>query len=198
MAIGEEEEMILHPFLWIAKSARKAVFWVLAVLAVLTGAALQTLAGPLKTAVSPSGIISFELAGNLSKIESILSTWGPVGKMYAGLNLGLDYLFIGAYVGAIGLACALLGGSLVRRVRLLGLIGTFLAWALLLAGALDCLENFALIKLLLGSEVNTLAIVARLCAIPKFVIILAGIGYVIVGLLRLLALGKRGHIKSAA
>jgi hypothetical protein len=190
--------MMPHPFLWIAKSARKAVFWVLAVLALLTGAALQTLAGPLKTAVSPSGIISFELAGNLLKIESILSTWGPVGKMYAGLNLGLDYLFIGAYVGAIGLACALLGGGLVRHVRPLGLVGTFLAWALLLAGALDCLENYALIRLMLGAEDNTLAVVARSCAIPKFVIILAGIGYVIVGLLKLFAFGKRRHAKSTA
>jgi len=190
--------MMPHPFLWIAKSSRRTAFWVLAVLAILTMAALQTMAGPLKTAASPSGIISFELAGNLSKIESILSTWGPVGKMYAGLNLGLDYLFIAAYVGAIGLACALLGGSLVRHIRLLGLVGTFLAWALLLAGALDCLENYALIRLLLGSEVNTLAVFARLCAIPKFVIIFAGLGYVIFGLLLLLTLRKRGRVKRVA
>jgi hypothetical protein len=195
--LQKEDKMNTHPFLWLRDSSRKATFWALTALALLTMIALQLLGAPLRTEASLSGIVSFELAGSLANIETILTSWDPTTRIYAGLNLGLDYLFIGTYVGAIGLGCVLVAESLGRHGRLLGTTGVLLAWGVLLAGALDCVENYALIKLLLGSQANILAVVARSCAIPKFLIVLLGLLYVILGAVISSVLGKRGQQSAA-
>jgi hypothetical protein len=189
--------MNAHPFLWVRDSSRKPLFWISTALAALTMIALQLLGGPLKSEVSPTGIVSFELAGSVTNVDRILRSWDPNTRVYAGLNLGLDYLFIDAYVVAIGLGCVLVAGSLGRHGRLLGVAGALLAWGVLLAGALDCVENYALIKLLLGSQANILAVVARACAIPKFLIVLLGLLYVIIGAIVSSVLGMQGRQSAA-
>jgi hypothetical protein len=63
-----------HPFCWARESSRKGLFWALAGLAVLAMVALQILDGLIKTDASPAGIVSFELAGNLSNSEKILNS----------------------------------------------------------------------------------------------------------------------------
>jgi hypothetical protein len=153
--------------------------------------------GPLRTGASSLGIVSFELTGSISNAEKILNSWDSLAKVYAGLNLGLDFLFIVAYAGAIGLGCSLLASSLGRRFRVFGTIGVSLAWAQLLAAVLDSTENYALIRLLLGSERNVWAVVARSCAIPKFLIVLLGLVYIVIALVVLLAIGKQERVRSA-
>ena len=189
--------MNIHPFLWLRDSSRKTTFWVSTALALLTMIALQLLGAPLRTEASLSGIVSFELAGSLAKIEAILRSWDPTTRIYAGLNLGLDYLFIATYVGAIGLGCVLVAESLGRHGRLGRAAGMLLSWGMLFAGALDCVENYALIKLLLGSRDNILAVVARFCAIPKFLIVVLGLLYVILGAVSSSVLAKRGRQRAA-
>ena len=185
--------MNIHPFLWLRDSSQKAAFWVSTALALLTMITLQLLGAPLRTEASPAGIVSFELAGSLANIATILASWDPTARIYAGLNLGLDYLFIGTYVAGIGLGCVLVAQSLGRHGRLLGVAGLLLAWGMLLAGALDCVENTALIKLLLGSQANIMAVVARLCAIPKFLIVFLGLLYVILGAVVSLLLNRKSR-----
>ena len=144
---------------------------------------LQILGEPLKTAAAAGGIVSYELAGTIEQAQTILTSWGTQGQIYAGLNLGLDYLFILFYVTTIGLGCVLITQNLTRKMRapLLVTVGLVLAWGLILAGLLDCIENFALIKILLGSLSGQLATLARWCAIFKFLLVAAGLVYVIVG-----------------
>jgi len=175
--------MTNHPFVWIRESSQKIMFWMFAGLAVLTLLTLQLLGGPLRTDASPAGIVSYELAGTVERSERILESWDPTARVFAGLNLGLDFLFIDAYVGAIGLGCVLVGMGLGRRSRSLGAAGSYLAWAIVLAGVLDCLENYALVRLLLGSRQAWLAAAAQWCAAPKFLIVLVGLLYVTLGFL---------------
>ena len=175
--------MSSHPFVWIHEPSRKIVFWALAGLAILSMVILQLLGGPLETEEAPAGIVSFELAGNIPKVDRVLESWGPTARVHAGIDLGFDYLFIGAYVGAIGLGCVLVGTTLGRRSRSLEAAGSYLAWAIVLAGVLDSLENYALTRLLLGSRQAWLAAVAQWCAVPKFLIVLVGLVYVALGLL---------------
>jgi hypothetical protein len=183
---------MVHPFLWVSESSRTRVFWVFFTLAVALMVILQLLGAPLRTAAAPAGIVSYELAGQAAESQKILSAWDAVEKAFAGLNLGLDYLFIVSYVGAIGLGCSLLAVKLVQRFRALAYIGVTLAWAQFLAAAFDSLENIALLKLLFGSEQPAWSVVARACAIPKFLIVLLGLLYILVALVFAFAGAGRG------
>jgi len=175
-----------HPFNWLSASGQKRAFVVLLALTLVVMVSLNALGRPLNTEVAPLGIVSFELAGELSLARSMVESWGQTGQVYAGLNLGLDYLFMVAYSSAIALGCVLVARSLSRRVGLL------LAWAQFGAALLDAVENYALIQVLLGSQQVLWPLVARWCAIPKFLIVAAGLVYVSVGaVLAVLTKGRR-------
>ena len=175
-----------HPFTWLSASAQKWAFLITLILTLAVLAALQVLGRPLNTAAAPASIVSFELAGDLATAREILDSWGPFGQVYAGLNLGLDYLFLLLYPTAIGLGCVLVAGELTNRLTGLAKAGVLLAWVLYLAATLDAVENFAMIKVLLGSGNPIWPPVARWCALPKFAIVILGLLYVLVGVLLIL------------
>ena len=170
-----------HPFDWLSTSGQKRAFIVLLVLTFVVMMSLNILGAPLNTEVAPLGIVSFELAGELSLAQSMVESWGQTGQVYAGLNLGLDYLFMVAYSSCISLGCVLVARSLSRRVEFLSSVGVLLAWAQFGAALLDAIENYALIQVLLGSQQASWPVVARWCAIPKFSIVAAGLVYVGIG-----------------
>ena len=68
-----------------------------------------------------------------------------------------------------------------RLIRFLAALGATLAWAQFGAAALDAVENYALIRLLLGDRSPRWPPLARWCALPKFAIVAAGLVYVLVG-----------------
>ena len=170
-----------HPFDWLSASGQKRAFIVLLALTLVVMASLNALGGPLNTEVAPLGIVSFELAGELSLAQSMVESWGQTGQVYAGLNLGLDYLFLAAYSSCIALGCVLVTRGLSRRVEFLSFTGGLLAWAQSGAALLDAIENYALIQVLLGSQQALWPVVARWCAIPKFLIVAPGLVHVGVG-----------------
>ena len=170
-----------HPFTWLDTQAQKVAFWPLLVFALLMMAAQQSLGAPLKTEAAPSGIVSFELAGSLAGTQAMLESWGPAGRVYAGLSLGTDYVFLLAYSSAIALGCVLAARSFSRRVSWLAALGPVLAWAVLGAALLDAVENWALIQVLLGTQQAVWPALARICAIPKFLIVGLGLLYVLLG-----------------
>ena len=177
-----------HPFRWISPSAQTRAFIVLLAVTLVVMISLQALGAPLQTGEAPLGIVSFELAGSLPVAQSMLESWGPSGRVYAGVNLGLDYLFLVAYAGSIGLGCVLLAQGLARQMRFLSLAGVVLAWAMIAAALLDAVENYALIRVLLGSQQELWPVLARWCAIPKFLIVAAGLLFLILGSIAALAL----------
>jgi hypothetical protein len=62
------------------------------------------------------------------------------------------------------------------------LAGGLLAWAQWGAGALDAVENVGLLYILRGKVEDRWVRLALVCAVPKFLIIVAGIVYVLAGL----------------
>ena len=172
---------MLTPFTWIAPDKQKPVFIVLVILTLVVMACLQTLGKPLVTDAAPSGIISYEFVGDLPTARAILDSWGVSGRVSAGLNLGLDFLFLFAYAGSIGLGCVLVARNLSSPGGLAHKMGMWLAWGLPIAALLDCVENYALIRLLLGSELAIWPTVAYWCAIPKFALVIRGVLFVLVG-----------------
>ena len=187
-----------HPFGWVSITAQKRLFIALLVLTLVVMISLQVLGGPLETEVAPMGILSFEFAGKLSKAQEMVASWGPKGQVYAGLNLGLDYLFLVAYAGSIGLGCVLVARALSERVEKLAPVGVFLAWAQIAAALLDCVENYALVRVLLGSERELWPALARWCASPKFLLVAVGLVYVLAGaIVARAAQGGRGEKHAA-
>ena len=170
-----------HPFEWISLSAQKRAFWVLFVVTIVVMATLQVLDTPLKNEVAASGIVSFEFAGDLSHAQKMVESWGRKGRIAAGVSLGLDYLFLLTYAGSIGMGCVLVARSVSKRARQLSSVGVLLAWALLVAALLDAVENYALIRVLLGSNLAIWPKVAKWSAIPKFTIVAAGLAYILIG-----------------
>jgi len=175
-----------HPFAWIKKESQVPVFIVSFIITILIIIGMQILGKPLITGAAPSGIVSFEFAGDLETAQSIIASWGQEPLTYAGLNLGFDYLFMVGYGITIGLGCIIISQKLISRIKPLSLLGILLAWGSILAALLDALENYALIRLLLGSFNEVWPVIAKWCAGVKFFLVVIEISYVLIGAVILL------------
>jgi len=178
-----------HPFEIIPTDRRTQIFLPLLVLTLLLMVAMNVIGEPLVTGAASNGIVSFELAGSVSKARQILDSWDEAARLHAAFSLGLDFLYLVAYSTTIGLACVLAAGVLRRRGWPLAGAGVPLAWGQWLAALLDVIENVALVSMLFGSVVEPWPQVARWCAIPKFVLILAGLLYALYGAVARIAAG---------
>ena len=167
---------MVTPFFWVDPAWQSQAFGLLAGFAVLLLVILTRLGREMKR--RGADIVQFELAGTLAKSTRILDDWGEVGRMHAAVIQGLDYLFLTVYPLAIGLGCVLVAEQWGAPIAALG---ATLAWAQFGAAALDAVENYALIRLLLGDHSPRWPPLARWCALPKFVIVAAGLVYVAVG-----------------
>jgi len=131
---------------------------------------------PLKTAAAPSGIVSWELARTVERSQEMLASWDETTRLHAALGLGLDYLFMIAYGLALAMGCSLVARGQDGRLRH---VGVLLTWGALLAALLDAVENYALIRLLLGSERELWTTLAFGCAAIKFALVAVGVVYVL-------------------
>ncbi len=166
-----------HPLQRFTSSAQKRLLLILSALTLVMLGAFRILDRPLQTAVAPSGIVSFELAGTLEAAQAIVASWDQQAQLLAAFGLGLDYLFMPLYSTTIALACVVAASGPWRSRRSLAVVGLWLAWGLWFAAALDAVENYALLRVLLGSESSGWPALARGCAVGKFTLILAGLLY---------------------
>ena len=160
-----------------------ALFWTLFGLTILTIIGMQVTGAPLKTEAVPGGIVTFELIGTIEGSREIINSWQGVVMTYAGINMGLDFLFLTLYGITIALACMIVSDRLPVNMVMLKQIGVWLAVAVVFAAILDVIENIALIKLLLGSQNTMLPILAKWCAIPKFGLVLLALLYPVGGII---------------
>jgi hypothetical protein len=166
------------------RPVRSWLLWLaLLALTIVLTVALQAVDAPLKTPAAPQGIVSYEFAGTTAAAQSILDSWNAGAKVRAGFSLGLDYLYMSAYALTIGLACVWAARVLGSRKRWVGSLGRVLAFGLGLAALLDATENYALTTMLFSAAADPWPAVARWCATGKFALIIAGLAYVVVGLI---------------
>lgn len=159
------------------------VFWVLFALTILMLVVMQVTNTPLKTEAAPAGIITFELVGTFEGAQEIIRSWEGQAKTWAGLNLGLDFLFLMLYATTIALACFLVSEMFGEQHPVQRSLAYYLGWGALVAGFLDILENIALILLLTGSEATCLPVWAKWLAIPKFSLVILSLIVVVIGVL---------------
>ncbi len=139
---------------------------------------LQALDQSLRTPAAPTGILSFEFAGSLLLAGNMLASWGPEARVDAALSLGIDYVYLFSYPLCLSLACARVASGVSIRFPSLAAVGVYLAWLMFVAGALDAVENLALIQLLRGSDWEAWPRVAMMCAFPKFALVATGLIYI--------------------
>jgi hypothetical protein len=170
-----------HPFAWLPITSQQLAFVFALLLTVVLMRVIHVTNAPLVNPTAPIGMISLQLAGSLPDALQILASWDQEARIYAALNLGIDYLYMVAYAFVIGLGCVLLARRLAPRSPLLALVGVGLSWGVFVALLLDATENIFLIRLLLGDWQALWPIMVRWCAIPKFGLVLAALAYLACG-----------------
>jgi hypothetical protein len=147
----------------------------------LLAVTLSLVGKDLRTDGVPLGMLSFEIAGDPIIANSIVGSWGPARVAAAQTSLAIDYAFLLCYSTTLALACV--AASSYFRGSVWMIAGANFAWGAWLAGLLDGVENFALIRVLQGAAVNAApegfaVSMARLCALGKFGLIIACLCYV--------------------
>lgn len=169
----------MGPFSWINESAKVPLLFVLFAASLILSISLSLIAAGLTNETAPLGMVSFELAGSLSRAHEIMCSWDGAAREDAFLSTGLDYLYLCVYPLAISLACDLAASRIWKQHGRLRSAGNVLAWVVPAAGVLDATENYAMIRVLRLAENPLWPGLAKWCAIPKFGLVLLGLGYLI-------------------
>ena len=170
------------------KSSKYFGLFLLALLLAST-LAIKSFDQALQNETSPKGIVSFELAQTLENSQAILNSWDGRAKIYAGLSLGFDYLYIFVYTGFLIWLVIMLHRKLPAN-KMMNNLQKIVIFTIIMAGISDSIENFALINLLTGNFKDTLVSTAYFSALIKFGILLFVIIYIIVNSVRLLFVNK--------
>jgi hypothetical protein len=140
-----------------------------------------------------TGVIELELMRTTGKAHEVLSEYGAEGRSAARTSLWLDYPYLVAYALFLSLACVAIYVRARRLARTRwAAVGAALAWAALLAGLLDAVENAALLRVLAGHPEQPYPAIAYLCAVPKFVLIVSALLYAGAGLIALRGSARAG------
>jgi hypothetical protein len=181
-----------HPLEFVPAESRKHLFFAFLILTALLFAVFRVLDQPLRTKAAPNGIVSFELAGDPLTARLITDSWKQttlslsavagqpnpdivnVPYVFAAFGLGMDYLFMPLYALALGFGTLLAAHRHEGRIRSLGAVAGYAAFA---AAIFDAIENYALLRVLLGEIQSGYPALAAFCAIIKFGLILSGVLY---------------------
>jgi len=150
---------------------------ILLVLTLISLIVMRILDAPLKNEIAPNGIVSFELAKNLNNSIDIINSWDYKSKLYAGLSLGFDYLFMLLYSFLFYILIKNISEKLTNII--FAKIGLFIAYSMIFAGIFDAIENYSLIRLYLGNLDQIYASLAFYFASLKFALLLIGVIYLI-------------------
>jgi len=178
-----------HPFDFIPDSTRKPLFFTLLVLTLILVAVFRYLDQPLRTPIAPNGMVSFEFARTPEKAFQIMVSWEPINftgpeiirlkaYLYAAFSLGIDYLFMPVYASTLALSTLLAAG---RHKGWLNSLGAIAGWGAIGAAVFDAIENYALLRVLLGNVTSPHPEIAAICAGIKFSLIVFALIYSLVG-----------------
>jgi len=127
---------------------------------------------------NPNGIIGFELAASYERAAAILASWDSSARAAARTQTLWDSFF---YIPIYVMALVSWAGWCARRLTLrwLAWIGVVLAWAMILAGLCDLMENWQMLKQFeMGADGQSAALAANF-AYVKFAIFYATFAYVL-------------------
>lgn len=164
-----------HPWRALPATVRRGLLKRTTILAILLTIFMARIGAPLDSPAAPLGIVSLELARTPEKMERILHEWTPRQEATARRSVRLDFTYLVVYALALSLACAALADAPWLRQRAVTTAAAALSWGSLLAGALDAVENAALLAALRGAAMATAPPVAFAAASLKFALVAAAL-----------------------
>lgn len=167
-----------HPLEFLPQNKRKPVFFVFLFLTILIFVIFRYLDTPLRTSAAPSGIVSYELAGNAAASQAILDSWDSNARLFAAFGLGFDYIFMPVYALALSLGLLLAGNVKAGWLRKLT---AWMGWGALVAVLFDAVENYALWKMLADGATSPFPEIAMICASVKFALLVTGLVAALIG-----------------
>jgi hypothetical protein len=174
----------------VQRDLTKRLCWISVLLMLATLGALVAIDLHLRNAVSPQGIVSFELCAYTGSCRAIVEAWGPVGQVWAALSLGVDYLFMFLYPATMFLGLMLVVVHVPERLKMLTCSAALAVWG---AGAADALENYCLAQMLVSPAAGGFAWPAAIFATIKFVLLGVTLGWLLAMTLRF----ARGSARAA-
>ncbi len=152
---------------------------------------------PLKTCDTPNGIVNLEFANTTAKVNKVFTAWQintAASKLPAAkTNTYWDFIFIFFYAGLLFLSCRKFY-NIYKTHTFFYKAGKLLAKAVLVAAALDVIENLYMLKLLNGNITGAFAATGSACAYLKFILLIMAVLYILISLV-LTAFAK--HLKPA-
>jgi hypothetical protein len=161
-----------HPLNFIPAALRRSLFYFFFALTILIFGVFRLLDEPLRTDSAPSGIVSFELAGQVESAQAMINSWDADARLFAAFGLGFDYLFMPAYALALSLGLLL---AINDRKNRYGAFAAWMGWGVLAATLFDAVENYALWRELIGPVVVPFPQIAAFCATVKFILLISGL-----------------------
>ena len=127
-----------------------------------------------------TGILHFELAGSTANANRIMQAWGDASvETVARNSIWLDFAFLLAYPILLALSCWLLAADASIAMAKLGI---WLGYSVLACAPLDAFENIGMLHMLDHGADYLTVLLTTLCAAIKWLLALATLLYVIVGL----------------
>jgi len=171
-----------HPLSKLSSQALSRLFWLSLLLTLFVFGVINITGKPLENSVAPAGIVSYELAGTPAHASAVLASWNAETRVFAGFNLGIDYLFMLCYAAAFSLGIIWAGRVFQHREQAtLAKLGWLLARGAWLAAFLDAIENVGLIVMLLGRVAAPWPQLSAFCASIKFGLLALGLVYLLIG-----------------
>lgn len=167
------------PYTWLPTGYQWLLFAVLAAATVFVGRQLARQGAPLTTDATPHGVLHIEFPWTSARAGEIVEHWRGEGLLAtARRQVRFDFLYLILYPVTLSLLTSLVAGSATGTVALLG-VAT--AWGVLLSGALDAVENIAILRMLSGSLGAPLPQVATIAATIKFTLVFGAFFYICAG-----------------
>lgn len=118
-----------------------------------------------------AGVLSFEFAGSTPRLREIITGWGTPGLAGAQQHIVIDLGFILGYGTLLWGACGRLANRLEGRGRsTAAAVAAWLAWAAVVAAAINALQKLLLWLEIHGHAAQPLPALAAACGAITFVL----------------------------
>jgi hypothetical protein len=180
MSAPETAAQSLNPAEAKSRPALRAIFFLFLIVTLPAVIVLGKLNEPLQNPTAPQGVVSLELARTMDQQRKVLDSWTEPEQLRLAFSIGLDFLCVIVFIGTLAIGCLLLAEASRRHGNLGPKLGRGLAWALAIMGLFWLAQNVLLAAALFGHVAEASAQITYWCALLKFTVLTASLGYLCV------------------